>query len=83
MEANEAQGVPADFALGLHVPGRFDKVLDVNECPIVFEEGERILNSARALGAIWMGSVMPALLSLESGSRSSAKSAAPNSRSNS
>ena len=33
-----------NFALGLHVPGRFDKVLNVNNCHIQPESGNRILN---------------------------------------
>lgn len=45
----EASAARADFALGLHAPGRFDKVLDVEECAIVFEEAERIVASAREL----------------------------------
>lgn len=48
-ERGEAPGLREDFGLGLHAPGRFDKILDVRECPIVFEAGERILNSAREL----------------------------------
>ena len=38
-----------DFALGLHAPGRFDKILDVRECPILFARGEAIMNDARAI----------------------------------
>lgn len=49
VERGEMPGLPEDFGLGLHAPGRFDKILDVHECPIVFEAGERILNSAREL----------------------------------
>ncbi|MCA8981247.1 MAG: 23S rRNA (uracil(1939)-C(5))-methyltransferase RlmD [Planctomycetes bacterium] len=49
VERTEEAGLRDDFALGLHAPGRFDKILDVRECPIVFEAGERILGSAREL----------------------------------
>lgn len=49
VERGETPGLRDDFAVGLHAPGRFDKILDVHECPIVFEAGERILNSAREL----------------------------------
>jgi 23S rRNA (uracil1939-C5)-methyltransferase len=43
-----------DFALGLHAPGRFDKVLDVTGCAIAFEEASKILNVAREV-ALSMG----------------------------
>ncbi len=36
-----------NFALGLHVPGRFDKVIDVRECHIQNPLGNRILNTIR------------------------------------
>lgn len=45
----EPEGVPVDFALGLHAPGRFDKVIDLSECRIVFEGGEALLADARRL----------------------------------
>lgn len=45
----EPQGAARDFALGLHVPGRFDKVLDLAECHIVFEEAPAIVAGAREL----------------------------------
>jgi len=34
-------------ALGLHVPGRFDKVLDIQECWLQHPEGNRILQRVR------------------------------------
>ena len=40
---------PRDFALGLHAPGRHDKVLDVASCAIAFEAGEEIRTAAREL----------------------------------
>lgn len=36
-----------DFALGLHAPGRFDKVLDVRECLLQSPFSNRILNATR------------------------------------
>ncbi len=36
-----------DFALGLHIPGRFDKVLDVKECHIQNSLGNEILTTIR------------------------------------
>ncbi len=49
IEEGEPEGAPRDFALGLHVPGRFDKVLDVGRCEIQFPEGNELLTSAREL----------------------------------
>jgi len=46
MGRNEA---PADrFAVGLHIPGRFDKVLDIEECWLQSEASVRIVNEVRA-----------------------------------
>jgi len=36
-----------NFALGLHIPRMFDKVLDINECYLQSEESTRILNFTR------------------------------------
>jgi 23S rRNA (uracil1939-C5)-methyltransferase len=36
-----------DFAVGLHVPGRYDKVLDVHQCWLQSEASNRILNATR------------------------------------
>ena len=47
VENHEPEGAPADFALGLHAPGIYQKVLDLSECGIVFAGGEAILSSAR------------------------------------
>jgi len=43
-------GEPLDksYALGLHVPGNFSKVLDLKECHLHSEEGERLLNRFRS-----------------------------------
>jgi len=38
-----------DFALGLHSPGRFDKVLDLSACHIAFPEANEILNASREI----------------------------------
>ncbi|MFP4527417.1 MAG: 23S rRNA (uracil(1939)-C(5))-methyltransferase RlmD [Candidatus Kapaibacterium sp.] len=35
------------FALGLHIPGRFDKILDIDECLIHKNYGNKILNTLR------------------------------------
>ncbi|MDP6538420.1 MAG: 23S rRNA (uracil(1939)-C(5))-methyltransferase RlmD [Planctomycetota bacterium] len=49
IEAGEPDGVASDFALGLHVPGRHDKVMDVDECAIAFPEAAGIVRDAREL----------------------------------
>lgn len=49
VEFDEPEDADSSFALGLHAPGRFDKVLDLRECRIVFDEGEAILKSAGRL----------------------------------
>jgi 23S rRNA (uracil1939-C5)-methyltransferase len=45
----EMEGMRADpgFALGLHVPGTFDKVLDVEACLLQPEAGNRILRAVK------------------------------------
>ena len=45
----EPSGVERSFALGLHVPGRFDKVLDVDACAIAFPEAPTLLATVREL----------------------------------
>lgn len=45
----EPQGAESSFALGLHPPGLFSKVIDLAECHIVFEDGDKIMVSAREL----------------------------------
>ena len=37
-----------DFALGLHVPGRFDKVIDLHACYLQSEWSARLVNGVRA-----------------------------------
>lgn len=49
VEPDEPEGADRGFALGLHVPERFEKVLDVRSCAIHFEEADGILGSVRRL----------------------------------
>lgn len=49
VEPGEPEDAERDFALGLHVPARFDKVLSVDHCDIAFREATGILRSAREL----------------------------------
>ncbi|MBW2107942.1 MAG: 23S rRNA (uracil(1939)-C(5))-methyltransferase RlmD [Deltaproteobacteria bacterium] len=42
-----APGVSVDFALGLHVPGTFHKVLDVDRCLLQSELGNKLLADVR------------------------------------
>ena len=44
---SEPEGVDKSFALGLHIPGRFDKILDIHDCHIQPEIGNKILKVAR------------------------------------
>ena len=44
---NEPEGVDRSFALGLHMTGRYDKILDISDCHLQPEIGNRILSSAR------------------------------------
>jgi 23S rRNA (uracil1939-C5)-methyltransferase len=39
--------IPKDFALGLHVPGTFDKVLDTEACLLLPDTGNKILGDVR------------------------------------
>ena len=43
----EEEGAEADFALGLHIPGRYDKILDIDLCEIQKPIGNRILTTVR------------------------------------
>jgi 23S rRNA (uracil1939-C5)-methyltransferase len=49
IEPHEPEGAPNGFALGLHVPGRFDRVLDIERCDIAFREAAPIVLTAREL----------------------------------
>lgn len=47
-EINSMQEIPdKDFALGLHIPGLYDKVLDIEECYLQSDLSNRILNFTR------------------------------------
>jgi len=47
-EINSSENIPQKhFALGLHAPGRFDKVIDIKTCHIHSEFGNEILNKIR------------------------------------
>ena len=41
---SEPENVDRSFALGLHIPGRYDKILNIKECHIQPEIGNKILN---------------------------------------
>ena len=43
----DQQQTPIDFALGLHVPGTYDKVIDVDGCLLQPEEGNHILRAVK------------------------------------
>ncbi len=48
LEISSMQEIPdKDFALGLHIPGMYDKVLDIDECFLQSELSNRILNFTR------------------------------------
>ncbi|MFT7479387.1 MAG: 23S rRNA (uracil1939-C5)-methyltransferase [Gammaproteobacteria bacterium] len=47
VEEHEPEGADRDFALGLHVPERFQKVLDIHSCKIHFEQADGLLESVR------------------------------------
>ncbi|WP_412060535.1 23S rRNA (uracil(1939)-C(5))-methyltransferase RlmD [Rubrivirga sp. IMCC45206] len=48
-EVATGEAMDKDFALGLHVPGRFDKVLDLKVCYLQSEWSARLVNGVRAL----------------------------------
>ncbi len=45
----EPEGVETNFALGLHIPGRFDKILNIDECHIQSKDANRILAIVKTL----------------------------------
>lgn len=47
-EIDSGQEFDTDFALGLHVPGHFDKVLDLYECHLQSSLSHEIVNDTRA-----------------------------------
>ncbi|MFN3595925.1 MAG: 23S rRNA (uracil(1939)-C(5))-methyltransferase RlmD [Rubricoccaceae bacterium] len=48
-EIASGEAFETDFALGLHVPGRFDKVLDLQACYLQSAWSTRLVNGLRAL----------------------------------
>jgi 23S rRNA (uracil1939-C5)-methyltransferase len=46
-EIESGEDYDRNFALGLHVPGRYDKVIDIGECWLQSEISNRILGSIR------------------------------------
>jgi 23S rRNA (uracil1939-C5)-methyltransferase len=46
-EIADEKTLDKDFALGLHIPRIFDKVLDIDECFLQSENGNKILNFTR------------------------------------
>ena len=53
--SNEDQ--PVEVALGLHVPQRYEKVLNIDECYLQSEVSTAILNSVREIFRVWDSSV--------------------------
>jgi 23S rRNA (uracil1939-C5)-methyltransferase len=48
LNAEGKESTPADrFAIGLHIPRRFDRVLDLSECHLQSEESAAIVNAVR------------------------------------
>lgn len=43
----EDEAIKKDFGIGLHVPGTFDKVIDINRCEIMPDLGNQILADVR------------------------------------
>jgi len=41
---DEPENVKSDFALGLHIPGRYDKILNINNCHIQKDAANKILH---------------------------------------
>lgn len=46
-EIASGEAIDREFALGLHIPGMFDKVLDIDECFLQSPESNQILNFTR------------------------------------
>lgn len=49
-EISHDSGKPKNFALGLHVPGRFDKIVDIDECFLQSPESNKILTCLKNFG---------------------------------
>ncbi|MBN2200323.1 23S rRNA (uracil(1939)-C(5))-methyltransferase RlmD [bacterium] len=50
-DASGASGTEPGWALGLHVPGRFDKVLNIESCPLQSDRANAVLKSVHSLVA--------------------------------
>ncbi len=46
---DEPENVDASFALGLHISGRYNKILDINYCHLQSEDANRILNLVKKM----------------------------------
>ena len=46
---NESKEKPENFALGLHVPGRFDKVLDIDKCFLQSDTSNKVFKTVKSL----------------------------------
>ena len=46
---SEPEGVERDFALGMHIPKRWDKILNIDTCHLMPEIGTKILNKTQSL----------------------------------
>lgn len=49
-EISSAQKIDRSFALGLHVPGSFDKVIDIDHCFLLSERSNQIISFVRDYG---------------------------------
>ena len=47
--SGEPEGVDRDFALGMHIPKRWDKILNIDACHLMPEIGTEILNKTQSL----------------------------------
>ena len=52
-EIDSGRSFDTDFALGLHVPGHFDKVLDLHECHLQSVRSAELVNAVRACVKDW------------------------------
>ncbi len=52
-EMERKDEIKQELALGLHIPERFDKVLNVEECYLQSETSTRILNTVREIFRVW------------------------------
>ena len=46
---DEPEKVESDFALGMHIPKRWDKILDIKSCDLMPDVGSKIINFVRDL----------------------------------